>query len=488
MMVPEECRTSTDTTNKPRTAADLISRVDAPPTAFLSLIRNEFFAICALFITALLLRLLSYTGIIGSDDLGYSHFAQQVSAGTYHLFPHHYAIRYGIILPLGLLYHLFGVHEWTTVMLPILCSSITPPLLVLITCGIFPNCRVPWISGILLLTFPVDTHYGAIMVPEPVMQAMALISLMLLLEAERLNSSVMGMIAGLGLGFSYLAKEPGLIIGGAFLVFLVVSERFKLAGVVLIGMLFVIGSECLWYITQSGDLFFRTHALAAHNRSPEVLEANRNLTYRLLKGYLRMMLVPNMDFGLHSLLALACVGMASTMRQIRRQSGFLLVVLWAALPFLYLDFGSSSLTSYIALPMAPRYIGIVFTPLFCLAALIVSISIEQGRLQQYAAFAAVSAVCVMGSLCGLEASGTGYRTAEVREVKHAIAEELDARSTVCASAMKEEQRCLQIVEILQPDVPKTQGEIRLASIAKAFSIPQAEVKALVASSEFHLHP
>jgi 4-amino-4-deoxy-L-arabinose transferase-like glycosyltransferase len=452
---------------------EALPKSETPQIGFARLVHENMAALLTLFVAALLIRLCSYTGLIASDDLGYSHFARQISNGSYHLFPHHYAIRYGIILPLALLYHLFGVHEWTTVFLPILGSAIAPPLLLPITYRLFPDCGVPWIAGILLATFPVDTHYGSIMVPEPVLQALTVVCLLLLLEAKRLGNSILGMLAGVGLGLSYLTKEPGLIVGGAFLLVLISARHFKLAVAVLAGMLLVISGECIWYVTQSGDLLFRTHALAIHNRSPEVIADNADLWYRLIKGYPRMILIPNIDFGLHSIFALICTAVALIVPRIRKQPGVFLAVCWALLPFLYLDFGSSSLTSYVALPMSPRYIAISYAPLFCISAMIVWMVSGKDLLLKVGTYAVVGAVSLVGLLCGLETSGTGYRSAEVRAAKQIIAVGGNISKVVCASSPSEQIRCADLAAILERPVSGS----AFTYIKRALREPQALVKA-----------
>jgi len=64
-----------------------------------------------LFLLALLLRLACFTGLIASDDLDYSAYAQLIAEGRYAPKYHHVAIRYGLILPAGLLYGLIGDHR-----------------------------------------------------------------------------------------------------------------------------------------------------------------------------------------------------------------------------------------------------------------------------------------------------------------------------------------------------------------------------------------
>ena len=79
------------------------------------------------------------------------------------------------------------------------------------------------------------------------------------------------------------------------------------------------------------------------------------------------MLVPNADLGLHSSFALLLA--AITLFRERLKGDVLLFVLWAVVPFLYLDFGSSNFRRYWALPLAPRYIDLIYPPLFILAAM-----------------------------------------------------------------------------------------------------------------------
>ena len=63
--------------------------------------RSLILLAATVFTVALLIRLACFTGLIASDDLGYVNYARQISDGTYELASHHYAIRYGVIVPVG---------------------------------------------------------------------------------------------------------------------------------------------------------------------------------------------------------------------------------------------------------------------------------------------------------------------------------------------------------------------------------------------------
>lgn len=318
----------------------------------------------ALFAIALVIRLACFTGLIASDDLGYAKYAQEIAQGSYRLEAHHYALRYGVIVPLAAVYRLFGVHEWTTVLLPVVSSSLGPALVGMLA-AMLSGVRAGWIAGLGLATFPVAVRYGSVLVPEPSLETLLLAGVLLFLVAEARDSVVRGVTAGFVLGISYLTKEPGAFVAMAVLLYALLRRPWRLAFAVAVGAAFVVGAELAWYQSRTGDAFFRVHVMAVHNRSAIAVAVNENLPYRLWKLYPRMMLVPSVDSGLHSLMAIALSAMAWLWQ---RSAKTLFLSLWAALPWLYLNFGTSSFQFYWALPAAPRYIGLVYAPLLVLSA------------------------------------------------------------------------------------------------------------------------
>jgi hypothetical protein len=86
----------------------------------------------AIVLAALLMRLACFTGLIASDDLAYSHYAQQMSNGQYTPEAIHFGLRYGVIIPVGIVYRFFGVTEWSTTILPLAASTASVLLLMMI--------------------------------------------------------------------------------------------------------------------------------------------------------------------------------------------------------------------------------------------------------------------------------------------------------------------------------------------------------------------
>ena len=147
-----------------------------------------------LFLLAILLRLTCLTGLIASDDLGYSGYAQLIAEGRYVLENHdvaahsglilpHYAIRYGLILPVGLILAVFGISEWSTIALPLFASSLSVVLLALIGARLF-SLRVGLIAGLLLATFPLELRYATVLVPEAVAGCFVLLAVLVHVRTE----------------------------------------------------------------------------------------------------------------------------------------------------------------------------------------------------------------------------------------------------------------------------------------------------------------
>src|SRR5437870_7263720 len=84
----------------------------------------------AIILLSVLMRLACFTGLIGSDDLSYSYYAQQISTGHYVQETNiagtldrpitglqvpggiQLELRYAVIVPVGVVYRLLGVIEW----------------------------------------------------------------------------------------------------------------------------------------------------------------------------------------------------------------------------------------------------------------------------------------------------------------------------------------------------------------------------------------
>ncbi len=325
--------------------------------------RSKWICCGSICVLSLLMRLACSTGLIASDDLWYSHYAQLITQHRYLPQLLHVALRYGLTIPVALAYWLFGIREWTTVLVPFLASVASIPVLMTVGWRMF-GPRTGLMAGILFATFPLELRYATILVPEPVTVFYVLVAMLAYLYAESKGSLLLGLATGICLGAAYLTKEPALLVALALMIYVGMRRQWRVILGMALGLGMIVGLEHFYYLMRTGDLLFRLHAMAEHNRSTLALEANQNLFYRLVIAYPRRMLLPNMDFGVHSVFSLGLMALGLILFRVER---FRLLLLWAVLPWLCLNFCSSSLTSYFVLPEAARYLDLVYPPLFLLA-------------------------------------------------------------------------------------------------------------------------
>lgn len=366
---------------------------------------------------ALVLRLVCAPGLIASDDLGYSDYAAQIATATFTPEAHHYAHRYGITVPVAAVYALCGVSEWTTIAVPLLAATVSVALLVRIALDLFTT-RVAWIAGLLYATFPLAMVDAGTLLPEPVAETYVLLGIVVYLRARGKGCFGLAVLAGLCLGLALMAKEPAVFIGIAVGIHALVERRIGVAAGLLLGATACLAGELTYHGMVTGDPLLRLNSLATHEASPMAVSANENLAYRLFKAYPRIMLVPTLRLGVHSVLALCggVIGVFMCSPGIRALLG-----LWIVLPWLYLNFGSSSFDHFFALPAAARYLEFTYPPLFLLAALSLDRTLAEPRRRRLAV-TGIAVLLASGIYCGVVSGDAVPRVTTVRLLRDVAAQ------------------------------------------------------------------
>jgi hypothetical protein len=395
---------------------------------------------------AFLLRLACFTGLIGSDDLAYSQYAQLVARFNYRPELSQFALRFGVIVPVGIIYKLFGIAEWTTILTPLLASTASVGMLMLAGRELF-GPHVALLAGVLLSTFPADIRYATILVPEPIAGAFILAAVLTYLYWGSKHPVPAGLACGLLIGIAYLTKEPSLFVAPALMIDALVRRQWRILFCLAAGVLFVIALEHTYYLTMTGDLMFRPHAMAQHNSSPYMLNVNQHLRWRLFEAYPQIMLVPAWAFGLHSLFAIVLMIVGLFLWRAER---WRLPLLWAAVPWMYLNFGTSSLNHYWALPAGERYLLSIYPPLFLLSAQ-VAIHLNSAGSRTLLRIAFV-AVIVSGICCGFLNQGRGWRTDAVKKLRVIAQEARNRKSRTVAIEGDTSQTWAPTLAILDHDM------------------------------------
>jgi hypothetical protein len=64
--------------------------------------------------------------------------------------------------------------------------------------------------------------------------------------------------------------------------------------------------------------------------------------------------------------------------------------------------------------------------------------------------ALLSIICVVGFWCASRTRGTGYNTAEVKQLKRLVVARPAGAFPFCSSLKEGQERCLQILQLLNP--------------------------------------
>ncbi len=401
---------------------------------------------------AFFLRLVCFTGLIGSDDLAYSRYAQLVAQFRYKPELSQFALRFGVIVPVGILYKLFGIAEWTTILAPLLASTASVGMVILAGRTLFGS-QSALLAGVLLATFPADIRYATILVPEPIAGAFILAAVLAYLYWGTGYPVGAGLVCGLLIGIAYLTKEPSLFVAPALMIDALVRRQWRVLLGIAAGVLFVVGLEHTYYLIATSDLMFRPHAMAQHNSSSYMFNVNQHLRWRLFEAYPKIMLIPATAFGVHSLFAivLAVIGIF-----LMKSEKWRLPILWAAVPWVYLNFGTSSLTHYWALPAGDRYLLSIYPPLFLLSAEVL-VYLISARSHTSLLRITFVVVVVSGIGCGFLSRGRGWRTGIVKELRVVAREAKSGKSRTVVIEGDPSRSWAPILNILDHDLRQSNG-------------------------------
>lgn len=375
---------------------------------------------------ALLLRLACFTGLIGSDDLFYAHYARALMEGEYGqaiddargVVRFHWALRYGLLIPLAAIYKTFGVSEWTTIVLPLVSSTASVLLLVEIGRRLF-DIRAGILAGLLYATFPMQLRLGTVLLPEPIAEFFALAGVLCYVLARE-RGGMRWIVVGVLMGVAYLAKEPALFVGGAFFLHAAWERRWRGAALFACGMATILALEHAYYVFGQGDLLFRLHSTRLYNlEAPDnqITSLDPELFYDLFVKYPSLMLVPNATFGLHSV---ACIAWSAAALTFRPRRSYVLVLFWAVIPWLYLNFGSWSLEQYAPLPRGPRYIEFTYPPLMLLSGVLLARALSAARRVRIPMAALLAVVVGTGLAAGVAGRGQTARAEEMTVLREIV--------------------------------------------------------------------
>jgi len=340
------------------------------------------FWLAGILVVAVAVRAAVFRGYSASDDANYAAAAWQIARGNFPPaapdIPPHYHTRVGLLLPVAILFRLFGPSEITLLLVPLAFSAGTLAL-AYFAGRIFFSVRAGLAAMALYAIMPVDARFATWLLsdtPSAFWSACGVILLYLgSRNAENRRKALLGLAAAGCFGASWLTRGQVAqlvpFVVAALAIWCARDRRnFWLAATCLAGVLGIFVIEGLVYFAIYGDFLHRLHAMETlyatdtnwffKEGSPYGWESGHyawGLFRRLFKtGPAAIFLNP----GIGLLPLTAGIAILHIIRFRRR--GFLFLAAWFLYAVAAFNFGSASLRRYEPLPWSDAYLVPVIFP------------------------------------------------------------------------------------------------------------------------------
>jgi hypothetical protein len=265
------------------------------------ILENNIVCVLIIISVSCLLRLLFSQGFVGSDDSAIINPALAVLKTGLYIPTSHYDARLGLVLPLSLMYGVFGTGLLQTMILPIL-YSVGLALLVFLSCRkIEMSGGYSLLAAMIPAVMPIGVLFGASNYPEvpfAFFAALAIYVMTCLITSEhtKLKEAKLLALLFLALFVLHLIKIEVIFVAMAFGFGFLILKRFKLF---LIMVVFTFGlfivEDILIYSYDGFELFSRLNMVTGNSVKMSV---NADFSHTQPWIFAKSMFVTFYNFGL----------------------------------------------------------------------------------------------------------------------------------------------------------------------------------------------
>lgn len=325
------------------------------------------FILSAIFVLALLVRVICFVGLIGSDDLNYNRAAYLLTTDAAVSHEDHQTSRLGLLLPVAQAFKLWGVNEISSILFPFLCFTLLYWTLVVTVARFFG----PWIgimAGVLYTFLPIEIFHATMLLPDLPSAAFLAVSGSLLYWDHRhpagqtpKKRAILLFLAGVLFGWAYLIRVTavffGVFVAGYFGWQTYKRRAFQWAWLWFgAGVLLVLGLESGYYYWITHNPFYRYQAIGPGIKSPVVLARRQlegmALLKRLSSDLFALLLLEITDYSFYYFFVFAGILYAILQKRLAAIGYF---IGWFVTILLCFNFASRRLSEYIPLRLVPRY-------------------------------------------------------------------------------------------------------------------------------------
>ncbi len=323
---------------------------------------RDLLLIGAVVALAAVVRIIFYRGFFSPDETNYLRHAAEWWTGRYDLeqalFLHE--TRPLMFAPVAWAFAAFGVSEATALLWPFTASMLVVILVFLIARRLFGRTAAVYAS-FLSAFFPLLVMESTRLLPGSVMNLLFGLCALFLIVSEQSDKRRWLWLASSGMAYAaiQLAGELGIVLGLVFLAIVISWRRHSVWSYwpAIAGFALFTTGVVVYHWIETGNPLFK-------------LELSQRIVYQLKAVsphqplyYTKLILAPLSGHG--GIFYLAGIGCVAALIERRREALF--VMLWAAMTYILIEFGSVSLTEYRQLSKEVRYFSVVSVPTVILA-------------------------------------------------------------------------------------------------------------------------
>jgi len=365
--------------------------------------RLHFAAVLAILFVAAALRLRLFAGYAGFDDAEYARIAYRIAVGTFvagdYGGPVVFPLRVGLTVPTALGFGVFGFGEWSMVLYPFILSLLSLGL-AYVCAGHFFGQRAGLIAAALMSVIPLEVGSATKLLPDMPAAFYAAMGVTIVAVGSRAGAEKgaqrifwYGVLAGAAFGLSWLCKESVTFLAPFCLTYFAICFRqdrrmaLLLWAGVAAGSLGILFGEMIAYYQATGNFLYRFHAIERNYRLIEngFFTQGSDFGWREGESYARALAKrlliegPALLLLQYEFLFVPLVGLIAAFHGwYSKDRAFLVPSLWLVTLLLMFNFSSTSLTSYMPLPLFHRYFYMIIFPAVVLTAGLVAKLAFQG--------------------------------------------------------------------------------------------------------------
>lgn len=329
---------------------------------------RDLLTLLAIIVFALIVRVLFFSGALGSDDVTYAGKAMQIAAGHWELSGYVGSQRYGLHLPMALFMSVFGFGEFSANLFQLISSLAEIAVLWWIVYQFFGH-RIAAYSALVLAILPLHVNIAGRILADPPMNLFITSAFAFFIYAEKSRRIAAYIAAGVCLGLVFWTKTSvAVLLAPVFLIYAIYVRRFKIEWLWLVGSGAVVSlGYILLLAVLSGDPLFIL------NSRSDAVDASLAGTSRNFGAwaYFKFLFIDIKHTGLLGPLAL--IGAILLLRGKygdSRQTNFLFI-LWGTGLIAILSFAVVSIDPLRFVPKQSNYMTIFAAPLCLYSAIVI---------------------------------------------------------------------------------------------------------------------